>query len=83
MMDSRMRNELDRHITGNYGEDRFKGQEPEECQLCEALCDEDDVCPKCGPMKPYSVVIAVNARNEDHAREQAMNGYGDVTVQEA
>ena len=82
MLDSRQRNELDRHITGNYGEDRFKGG-GENCQLCDDPCDEDDTCPNCGPMKPYNVVITVNARNEDHARDQAINGYGDVTVQEA
>lgn len=28
-MDSRMRNELDRHITGNYGEDQFRDARPE------------------------------------------------------
>jgi hypothetical protein len=29
MMDQRMRNDLDRHITGNYGEDQFRGMEDE------------------------------------------------------
>lgn len=28
-MNSRERNELDRHITGNYGEDQSVGVEPE------------------------------------------------------
>lgn len=50
-------NELDRHITGNYGEDQFQGQR--ECPTCEGTCtlpviDLDPVrtidevaCPRC------------------------------------
>lgn len=31
MMDRRMAESLDRHITGNYGEDQFSGVEPHKC----------------------------------------------------
>jgi len=30
MLDRKQKEDLDRHITGNYGEDRFKGEEDDE-----------------------------------------------------
>lgn len=48
--------ELDRHITGNYGEDQFKGLV--ECPLCGGLYDPemDETCYECGRVIPgYSV----------------------------
>lgn len=41
------RNALDRYITGNYGEDRYRGMV--ECQVCGELYDPDDSqeCPNC------------------------------------
>jgi len=42
-MDKRMSESLDRYITGNYGEDQFRGDELEVCEC------EDDSCEICNP----------------------------------
>lgn len=55
-MDRRQREALDRHITGNYGEDQFKGElGMSMCDRCEELFDAEAitvtpmgwVCPGC------------------------------------
>jgi len=52
------RNELDRYITGNYGEDQFRGMEDEpeeEIENCRSICCNAEVsstlhpyCMNCG-----------------------------------
>jgi len=49
-MDKRMRESLDRHITGNYGEDQFQGEmEDEEDEFC------TDDCKKCKMKVNYTM----------------------------
>lgn len=59
-MDKRMKEWLDRHITGNYGEDQFKGDFEEEDfdvyypeEEDEEFCDED--CKKCKMKVSYTM----------------------------
>ena len=47
-MDKRMRESLDRHITGNYGEDQFQGEMEDE-----EYCEED--CSKCKMKVNYNM----------------------------
>lgn len=57
MMDWRQRQELDRYITGNYGEDQFKGlsedvayicTNPDDCEHKDTMCVVDEVyCSQC------------------------------------
>ncbi len=53
-MDNRLRDALDRHITGNWGEDQFKEDtEPNPdtvCPECGYACPLGDKCSNCGRM---------------------------------
>ena len=48
LLTPRQKDDLDRHITGNYGEDQFRGLV--ECSACCALVDPDNEagCSECG-----------------------------------
>jgi len=42
MLTQREKQSLDRHITGNYGEDQFRDEEMEDEEYCDEDCSE---CP--------------------------------------
>jgi hypothetical protein len=54
--------DLDRHITGNYGEDRFKDRT---CEHCGHKFDDEDClrCPKC--KTPYYCDVCDDEREFD------------------
>lgn len=52
-MNARERQALDRHITGNYGEDQFKGQPDGE---------ESGLCPICGQHITLTGGVTTNSR---------------------
>lgn len=59
-MDRRMAADLDRYITGNYGEDSVGGEIVECCGCGEQWerMDDDEICPGCGgsDIKPSTEV---------------------------
>ncbi len=67
--------ELDRYITGNYGEDQYKGLI--ECCTCGEMvnpdCLDDDRCPECGePL--WQMQEPDPDRKYDEERERRMFG---------